>query len=125
MNNQNDLMLSSTSIEGTKVHNHQDEKLGVIKDLMIDVDSGRIVYAVLSVSEGFLNLDSKYFAIPWQAIQFDTKNEIARIDVNEEKLENSPGFDKDDWPSQAQRDFVDEVYSYYGYESYYDTRATL
>jgi sporulation protein YlmC with PRC-barrel domain len=125
MDNHNNLLLSSTSIEGTRVRNHQDKKLGDIKDLMIDLDSGRIVYAVLSVSEGFLNLDSKYFAIPWQALQFDTKHEIARLDVNEEKLENSPGFDKDHWPTQPQRDFVDEVYSYYGYDSYYKTRATL
>lgn len=125
MDQQNNLMLSSTSIEGTKVSNLQDEKLGDIKDLMIDVESGRIVYAVLSVSEGFLNLDSKYFAIPWQALQFDTNNEIARLDVNEDKLENSPGFDKDNWPTSPQRDFIDEVYSYYGYDSYYNTRAVL
>lgn len=125
MDQHNNLMLSSSTIEGTKVRNLQDEKLGDVKDLMIDVDSGRIVYAVLSVSEGFLNLDSKYFAIPWQALQFDTNNEIARLDVNEEKLENSPGFDKDHWPTSPQRDFVDEVYSYYGYDSYYNTRAVL
>ncbi|MEQ9439945.1 MAG: PRC-barrel domain-containing protein [Cyclobacteriaceae bacterium] len=125
MDYQQDLILSSTTIDGTKAHNLQDEKLGSIKDLMIDVESGRVVYAVLSVNEGFLNLDSKYFAIPFQALQFDTKNEIVRLDVNKERLEKSPGFDKDHWPTAPQREFIDEVYSYYGYESYYNTRTAL
>lgn len=117
------LMLSSTTIEGTKVRNLQDEKLGSIKDIMIDVDQGQIVYAVLSVHEGFLNLDSKYFAIPWKALRFDTENEIALLDVSEERLENSPGFDRDNWPIAPQQDFINDVYSYYGYESYYTKRA--
>ena len=125
MNYANDLLLSGTTIEGTKVRNFNDKKLGTIKDIMIDLESGSIVYAVLSVHEGFLNLDSKYFAIPWQALEFDTKNEFARLDINEERLENSPGFDKDNWPTAPQREFIDDVYSYYGYESFYTNRSNF
>lgn len=122
MNYANNLMLSGDTIEGTKVRNFNDKKLGTIKDIMIDMESGRIAYAVLSVHDGFLNLDSKYFAIPWQALEFDTKEEIARLDIDEARLENSPGFDKDNWPTAPQREFIDDVYSYYGYESFFSTR---
>lgn len=115
----NHLILSSTTIEGTNVRNLSDEKLGDIKDIMLDVNSGRIAYAVVAVSEGFLGLDSKYFAIPWQALRFDTDREIALLDVSAERLKNSPGFDKDHWPSTPQREFVDEVHSFYGYEPFY------
>ncbi len=118
-NTSNHLILSSSSIEGTNVRNLANEKLGEIKDIMLDVDNGRIAYAVLSVSEGFLGLDHKYFAIPWKALRFDTEKEIALLDVDKEKLENSPGFDKDNWPSTPQNDFVDKVHTYYGYESYF------
>ncbi len=116
----NHLVLSSTSIEGTNVRNLADEKLGDIKDLMLDVDTGRIAYAVLSVNEGFLGIGSKYFAIPWKALRFDTDREIALLDVNKEKLENAPGFDKDNWPSGPQHDFVNEAHSYFGYDSFYN-----
>lgn len=116
----NHLILSSTSVEGTNVRNLADEKLGDIKDIMLDIDSGRIVYAVLAVSEGFLGLDSKYFAIPWQALRFDTDREIALLDISKERLKDSPGFDKDNWPATPQREFVDEVHTFYGYDPFYN-----
>lgn len=116
----NHLILSSSSIEDTKVRNLADDKLGDIKDIMLDVDSGRIVYAVISVNEGFLGMNNKYFAIPWKALRFDTDREIALLDISKEKLEKSPGFDKDNWPARPQREFVDEVHTYYGYEPFYN-----
>ncbi len=118
-NTTNHLILSSSSVEGTNVKNLSDEKLGDIKDIMLDVNSGRIAYAVVSVNEGFLGLNNKYFAVPWQALRFDTDREVALLDVSEEQLKNSPGFDKDNWPSKPQREFVDQVHSFYGYDSFY------
>ena len=115
------LVLSASTINGTTVKNTADEKLGEIKDIMLDTDTGRVAYVVLSVDTGFLNLGSKYFAIPWQAIAFDTVHEqvILKVDVNKEKLENSPGFDKDNWPAAPQTEFINKVHTYYGYDPYY------
>ncbi len=120
MNTQiNNLILSASSIEGTIVRTPADEKVGDIKDIMLDTNTGEVVYAVLSVDTGFLNLGSKYFAIPWKALSFDTnQEEVVVFDVDKGKLENSPGFDKDNWPTSAQSDFIDEVHTYYGYEAY-------
>ena len=118
-NEQNHLTLSSTSITGTTVRSTNDESIGEIKDLMIDTESGDVLYAVLSVNTGFLNMGSKYFAIPLEEFQFDTQREEAMLNVTKEKLEQSPGFDKDNWPTSAQHEFVDQVHSYYGRESRY------
>ncbi len=40
-------VLSSSTISGDKVVNRNGDDLGDIKDLMIDVDNGRVAYAVL------------------------------------------------------------------------------
>ncbi len=116
-NNQNDFILSSSSIIKTKVRSTNGEDIGKIEDLMIDTDSGEVVYAVLSVNTGFLNLGSKYFAIPLQVFDFDTQDEELILDIEKERLENSPGFDKDNWPSGPQHDFIDEVNTFYGSET--------
>lgn len=113
-NNQNDFILSSSSIAKTKVRSTNGEDIGKIEDLMIDTDSGEVVYAVLSVNTGFLNLGSKYFAIPLQVFDFDTGSEEIVLNIDKERLENSPGFDKDNWPSGPQHDFIDEVNTFYG-----------
>src|SRR5664279_2474815 len=46
------------------------EKLGVIEGIMLDIQSGRIAYAVLSFG-GFLGIGDKLFAIPWTALTLD------------------------------------------------------
>lgn len=111
-------LLSSSSITDDSVKNAAGDDLGDIKDLMIDTESGTVVYAVLSFG-GFLGLGDKLFAIPFQALEVDRENEVLRLNISKERLENAPGFDKDNWPSTANRDFVDEVYEYYGYEPFY------
>ncbi|MGM0546026.1 MAG: PRC-barrel domain-containing protein [Bacteroidota bacterium] len=110
-------MLSATTVKGTKVRNQRNEDIGKIQDLMINLEEGNIEYAVLSFG-GFLGMGDKYFAVPMQALRFSTKDDdhIITMDVTKEKLENAPGFDKDDWPSGASSQFVDDMYKYYGYE---------
>ncbi|QDH81600.1 PRC-barrel domain containing protein [Echinicola soli] len=113
----NDLILSGSSIKGTTVKTPLDEKIGSIKDLMIETSTGHIAYAVLEVDTGFLNLGSKFFAIPWQALSLDNhQDEVIILDVDKDRLEASPGFDKDNWPTGPQYDFINKVHAYYGYK---------
>ncbi len=122
-NESNHLILSATSIVGTNVKTPSDEKVGKIEDLMLDTENGEIVYVVLAVDSGFLGMGSKYFALPWQSFQLDTVEEVAIVKgVNKEKLKDSPGFDKDNWPTHPQSDFIDSVYTHYGYEPYSSRR---
>ena len=111
-------LLSSSTINGTDVRNPQGENLGNIKDLMIDLNTGHIAYAVLSFG-GFLGLGDKYFAIPWEAFSIDAEDEELVLDVDKEVLKDAPGFDKDNWPSAPDRTFIMEVHSHYGYEPYW------
>lgn len=110
-------MLSATTITGTKVKNRRNEDIGKIQDLMINLEEGNIEYAVLSFG-GFLGIGDKYFAVPMQALQFTRKDDdhIITMNVTKEKLENAPGFDKDNWPKEARTEFIDKMYKYYGYE---------
>jgi len=52
-----------------------------------------ICYAVMSFG-GFLGVDEKLFAIPWCALTLDARNACFVLDIAEERLMNSPGFDK-------------------------------
>ena len=112
--------LSSSSINSTDVCNKAGESLGDVTDLMIDLHSGRIAYAVLSFG-GFLGIGDKLFAIPWDALEIDTEQEKFILDVNKERLENAPGFDKDDWPRSADTNFLDSVYAYYNTRPYWNS----
>ncbi len=112
-------ILSSSTISGDKVVNSQGDSLGDIKDLMIDVDSGRVAYAVLEFG-GFLGLGSKLFAVPLTAMKVDTDNHRFIFNQSREALENAPGFDKDDWPDFSDRDWGASVHAHYGVRPYWE-----
>lgn len=115
-------VMSATTIIGNDVVNKAGETIGEIEELMFDRHTGDIAYAVLSFG-GFLGLGEKYFAVPWKSILVNTVDKNCIFDVTEERLKNAPGFDKDDWPSHANRQFLDTVHSFYEVEPYYSTRA--
>src|SRR5689334_19132168 len=94
-----DVMAAST-LEGDAVRNSAGEDLGKIEDIMLDVQSGQVAYAVLSFG-GFLGVGNKLFAVPWSALTLDTDNECFVLDVSKDRLKDAPGFDKDHWPSMA------------------------
>jgi sporulation protein YlmC with PRC-barrel domain len=116
--------LSAGTITGDKATTPDGEKLGHLEELVIDLDTGRVNYAVLA-SGGFLGLGEKYFAIPWDLLSVDTDNHEIVIDVSKEILENAPGFDKDNWPDVHDRSWVGDVYRYYGREPYWDEAPPL
>ena len=115
-------VLAADSIEGDSVVNSRGDKLGEITDIMIDVPSGRVAYAVLS-SGGFLGIGDKLFAIPWTALTLDADNKQFLLDIDEERLKNAPGFDKDHWPSMADTSWATQVHDYYGQRAYWDSSS--
>ena len=102
-----------------QVKNAAGEDLGKIENLMIDLHSGRIAYAVLSFG-GFLKMGNKLFAIPWEALKVDSLNKKFILDVDKSRLENAPGFDKDNWPNMADPSFGSTLYRHYGFKPYWE-----
>ncbi|WP_338765648.1 PRC-barrel domain-containing protein [Massilia sp. METH4] len=106
-------LMGADTLMGEDVYNRQEEDLGDIKEIMIDMQSGQIAYAVLSFG-GILGMGDKLFAVPWQALQLDTVNKRFILDVAKERLENAPGFDKDRWPDMASAEFGSQISSFWG-----------
>ncbi|HET9212620.1 MAG TPA: PRC-barrel domain-containing protein [Thermoanaerobaculia bacterium] len=112
-------VLSATTMIGDSVTNRSGEDLGKIEELMIDLGRGSVAYAVLSFG-GVLGMGDKLFAIPFQALKLDADHECFVLDVDKEKLKKAPGFDKDHWPSTADRTWGSQIHSYYGYRPYWE-----
>ena len=109
--------LSATSLIGDSVTNAQGENLGKIEDLMIDLAEGSVSYAVLSFG-GLLVIGNKLFAVPLEAMSVVPDAHELMLDIDQERLENAPGFDKNNWPDGSDRDWTAAVYRYYGCKPY-------
>lgn len=106
-------IMGANTLIGNDVVSQDDEDLGDIKEIMLDTSSGEVCYAVLSYG-GFLGMGEKLFAVPWQALTLDTENKRYILNVDTEKLDSAPGFDKDHWPNMADQTWADSIHSYYG-----------
>lgn len=112
-------VLSASTLIGDGVVNADGEDLGKIEELMIDIQSGRVAYAVLSFG-GFLGLGDKLFAIPWGALAVDTNRKVFVLNVDRTLLQQAPGFDKNHWPEMGDSDWLTGIFDYYGYTPYWE-----
>lgn len=111
-------VLPVSALMSNRVFNGEGEELGRIEELMLDVPSGRIAYAVLSFG-GFLGFGDKNFAVPFEALAFDPEHERVLLDVPRERLEQAEGFDKDHPPDFADRRWGEQVYRHFGVTVYW------
>jgi sporulation protein YlmC with PRC-barrel domain len=106
-------LMGANTLIGNGVCNERAELLGNIKEIMLDMRSGRVSYAVLSFG-GFMGMGEKLFAVPWEALRLDTENKRFVLDVTMERLESAPGFDKHHWPDMADVTWEKGIHAYYG-----------
>ena len=110
-------LMGASTLIGNEVVGRDAETLGKVTEIMLDVLSGRVAYAVLSFG-GFLGMGNKLFAVPWSALVLDTMNKRFMLDVEKERLDGAPGFDKDHWPNMANLEWAADIHAYYGRAMY-------
>ncbi|SEO12943.1 PRC-barrel domain-containing protein [Nitrosospira multiformis] len=116
-------LMGADTLIGEDVYNTRDEDLGDIKEIMLDMNNGKIAYAVLSFG-GLMGMGDKLFAVPWSALTLDTENKRFILNVDKERLDSAPGFDKDDWPDMADTSWQNTINSYYGTKTYTESSST-
>lgn len=101
-----------------EILNLQDEKLGRIKDLGIDLINGRIV-EVLVQSDGSLDVGGKIVAVPPLALKRDPDKRIYRLDASRELFKTAPAIDLAKWEDFGNSDRVAAAYHLFGQQTYF------
>ncbi len=84
-------LLSSSTIVGVAVNNAQGEKMGTIREIMIDPMSGQAVYAVVDSTSAFGIGKQKSFAVPWHALRMklDQTEIVAQLEQGQFPMQPS------------------------------------
>lgn len=101
-----------STLMNESVHNMQGQDIGKIEDYMLDLDRGCVEYAVLSFG-GFLGIGQKLFAVPWNSMRLDTENRAWMLDISKERLQQAPGFDRNNWPDLGDADYRQSLSSFW------------
>lgn len=108
-------LVSSEDVSGTDVYSPDRAKIGDIDHLMIDKQSGRVVYAVMSFG-GFLGLGESHFPVPWSALKYDTSLGGYLTGITESQLKDAPQMTDDSW---SNREWEQRVHTHYGANPYW------
>ncbi len=111
----------SKSVIGDQVSNLRGEELGHIEELMIDLQNGRVHYAILSFG-GLMGMGDKLFPVPWELMKPDPENQRFLFQVTREMLKTAPGFRRDDWPEMNDREWSKAIHSFYNKQPYWQTQ---
>lgn len=106
----------ATEILGIIVKNKQNEKIGKVEDLTVDVASGRIIQVILSTGK-YIGSDGTLTAVPPGALHHDAANKILNLDAKKEKLTSAPKFEMSRWAEESDTDHLSAIYRHFGEES--------
>jgi PRC-barrel domain protein len=112
-------LVAAASIRGTAVYNTEGEALGSINDLMIDAETGRIAYALMSFG-GFLGIGERYHPLPWSVLRYSTELGGYVVDVDKKTLENAPTYGPNEMPNYGDREWAQRLHDYYRAQVYWD-----
>jgi sporulation protein YlmC with PRC-barrel domain len=104
--------------ESIEIRNFQDEILGHIKDLGLDLINGRIV-EVLVISDSSLDVGEKIVAVPPRALFPDLLNEVYRIDASTDLFKSAPAIDLSKWVDAGRSDRIAAAYHLFGQDPYF------
>ena len=95
-------VMAADFLVGERVVDPRGEDLGKIEELMLDLQAGRIRYAVVSFG-GIFGLGEKLFGIPWSSLCPDPENRRFILATDREQLKRAPAFDRHSWPVMDRR----------------------
>ncbi len=115
-------VLRANQVIGMHVQNRQEEKLGSVDNLMVNLEHGRVAQVILS-SGGFLGIGDELSAVPPAAFEYDPNKKLLLLDATKATLGSAPHFKKSEWPDVSDPTYANTVYRSYQVEPYFHTVA--
>lgn len=88
-------LIAASKVNGTTVYNPGGEKLGSVHDVMLNKQSGKAAYAIMSFG-GFLGIGEKYHPLPWAELRYDPAQDGYIVDLDRGMLEGAPAYEGHD-----------------------------
>ena len=99
-----------SKVIGSDVRNKSGEKIGDIRDLVVD-DHGTIKLAIVSTG-GFLGVGDRLHAVPWDVLTLGPKDDHV-LDIDKAHLQATPGFTSKTWPNLGDDRWMADNRRYY------------
>ena len=104
------------------VRNYQDENLGQVTDMVVDLVNGRLV-EVLVKADSALNVGGKIVAVPPRMLAPDSLSNLYRLNVSTDMFKGAPAVDVTNWTDANRGDRIAAAYRHFGWKPYFLERG--
>jgi len=107
-----------SEIKGLAVQNPQGERLGKLRDILIDVRYGTIAYGTVGFG-GLAGVAEKTAVVPWAALAVQPQMGIARLDTDKATLESAV-LTRSQMQQLTEPQFARQIHKKFGTEPYWE-----
>jgi sporulation protein YlmC with PRC-barrel domain len=95
------------------------ESIGTLRDITIDLRTGRVAYGIVTLDRA-PNCGDRVIAVPWNAMHLDRDNEHLCVNAAREWVEQAPAVHVDSMPSLFDHDRAVLIHSFFGTRPYWE-----
>src|ERR1700694_2810840 len=106
--------IQSSTVVGSKIKDSRGQDVGVIKDFVLDRNTGCLAYVVVSASKGGVLTSSKTVAAPWSVFSVSSDPRVYTTRIEREKIYSAPVWESTRVEEYSRTDYLNNVYGYYG-----------
>lgn len=103
---------TASEVIGMDVKNASNQDLGDLHDLVVDLKSGRLIYAILA-SGGVLGVNADLIAVPPRQFRFAADEKALVLNTTKEKLDQAPRITREQLSKLDDPAWASQVYGYY------------
>ena len=106
--------IRASKVIGTTVKDSAGQKLGEVKDVVLDKQSNSILFGVMSFG-GVLGMGEKYYPVPWSVLDYNPDKGGYVVPMSKSTLEKAPAYSIDDLTKNDGQfgDIRQQSYTYY------------
>ena len=91
------ILMGTSKLAGAAVHDGSSRRIGKIEDIVIDMRTGCVRYAVVALG-GMFGIGSRRYAVQWNALRADATGQRLTLNVAHLWLTGSPLAGDSRWP---------------------------
>ncbi len=109
-------LIASDKVEGTPVRRPNGDTIGTIERVMIDKRSGKVAYAVMSLSGG---AGTGFHTLPWGVLTFNTDLDAYELNLSNDQLGDAPQRSGGERDPSFDREWEEHIHRYYNATPYW------
>jgi sporulation protein YlmC with PRC-barrel domain len=115
-------IVGAESVMGCVIVDRQGHRIGELRDIVLDLSTGRIAYAVIALQK--CREDGQLVVVPWNVVHPDQGAQRLRVNAHADWIERAPCVQQGHAPDRFVQEWGALIHNYFGTRPYWEAAPT-